>query len=127
MSDTSAYVGDKLLNWIKGTAFGTAPATVYATLHSADPAGTSASEITGTLALTRQAITWSAVAARAMNNSADITFGTSSGSASVTYVAVYDSVTAGAGNEICKKLISTSSIVNGNVVKILATNLTLSY
>lgn len=25
MSDMSSYLGDKLLNWLKGTSFGTAP------------------------------------------------------------------------------------------------------
>jgi hypothetical protein len=124
MSDTSAYVGDKLLNWIKGTAFGTAPTTVYASLYNGDPdaAGT---EVTGTISLTRQGITWGTVSARAMSNSADINFGTSSGSATVTYVAIFDATSA--GNQICKKSISSTSITNGLAVKILSGNLTLSY
>lgn len=124
MSDTSTYVGDKLLNWIKGTAFGTAPTTVYASLWNGDPdaAGT---EVTGSISLTRQAITWGAVASRAMSNSADINFGTSSGSATVTFVAIYDATVA--GNEICKKSITSTAITNGLAVKILSGNLTLSY
>lgn len=124
MSDTSTFVGDKLLNWIKGTAFGTAPTTVYASLWNGDP-DSGGTEVTGSISLTRQAITWGAVASRAMSNSADINFGTSTGSATVTFVAVHDAVSA--GNEICKKAITSTAITNGLVVKILSGNLTLSY
>lgn len=125
VSDTSVYVGDKLLNWIKASAFGAAPAAVYATLHSGDPAGTSANEVTGTVNLTRQAITFGAVSARAMSNSGDISFGTANASATVLYVAIYDANAA--GNEICKKAVASTSITNGLAVKILTGNLTLSY
>lgn len=127
MTDSSAYLGDKLLNWIKGTSFGSAPANVYASLHSGDPGGTSANEVTGTVNLTRTVISWGSVSSRALSNNADISFGTANSSASVTYVAIYDNATAGMGNEICKKLISTASITNGLAVKILSGNLTLSY
>lgn len=126
MSDTSAYVGDKLLNWIKATAFGTAPTTTYVSLWNGDPDGAGA-EVTGTISLTTQAITWGAVSARAMSNSADISFGTSSGSGTVTYVVIADNATYASGNQICKKSISSTSITSGLVVKILAGNLTLSY
>lgn len=128
MSDTSSYVGDKLLNWIKGTTMGTAPASVFASLHSGDPAGTAANEITGTVSLTRQPITFTTPAARSMSSSGDLAFGTAaSAPANVTFVAVYDVVTAGTGNEICKHNITSTAIASGNVVKILSGNLTLSY
>jgi hypothetical protein len=126
VTDTSVYVGDKLLNWIKGTTFGTAPTNVYVSLWNGDPdsAGT---EVTGTVSLTTQAVTFGSVSSRAMSNSGDISFGTASGSASVTYVVLADNATYGSGNQICKKSISTVSITNGLVVKILTGNLTLSY
>lgn len=126
MSDTSAYVGDKLLNWIKGTAMGTAPVTVAAALYNGDP-DSGGTEVTGTINLTRQAITFGAVAARAMSNSADINFGTANAGGTVTFVAIFDSTTAGAGNQICKKAITSTAISNGLAVKILTGNLTLSY
>jgi len=124
MSDMSAYVGDKLLNWIKGTAFGTAPSSVYASLYNGDPdsAGT---EVTGTVNLTRQAITWGSVSARALSNSAQISFGTANGSATATYVVLWDA--SSAGNQISKKSISSASITNGETVAIAASALTLSY
>lgn len=124
MSDMSAYVGDKLLNWIRATAMGTAPTTIYASLYNGDP-DSGGSEVTGTVNLTRQAITWSAVSARAMSNSADITFGTANGSATATYVVLWDA--ASTGNQISKKLITTAAISNGEIVAIAAAALALSY
>jgi hypothetical protein len=126
MSDTSAYVGDKLLNWIKGTAFGAAPANVYCSLWNGDPdaAGT---QVTGTNGLSTQTLAFGAVSSRAMSNSGDLAFGTTSGSVTVTYVVVADNATYASGNQICKKNISTTAISSGVVVKILAGNLTLAY
>lgn len=124
MSDLAAYAGNKLLGWIAGSAMGTAPTTVYASLWNGDPASAGV-EVTGTVGLTRQAITWGSVSARAMSSSADLAFGTASGSASVTYVAIHDASTA--GNEICEHNISTASITSGLVVKILSGTLTLTF
>lgn len=124
MSDMAAYVGDKLLNWIKGTAFGTAPTTVYASLYNGDP-DSGGTEVTGTVGLTRQAITWGSVAARALSNSAQVGFGTSSGSATATFVVLWDASTA--GNQISKKSISSASITSGEAVVIASGSLTLSY
>lgn len=125
-TDASTYVGDKLLNWIKGTAFGAAPANVYASLWNGDP-NSGGTEVTGTINLTRQAITFGAVSARAMSNSGDLSFGTANAGGTVTYVAIYDSGTAGAGNQICTKSVSTATVANGLAVKILTGNLTVSY
>lgn len=125
-TDSSTYVGDKLLNWIKGTAFGTAPTNTYASLWNGDP-NSGGTEVTGTVNLTRQAITFGAVAARAMSNSADIAFGTANALATVTFVAGYDSATAGAGNQIWTKSIASTGVTNGLAVKIITGNLTLSY
>ncbi len=124
MSDTAAYVGDKLLGWIKGTTMGTAPATIYASLWNGDP-DSGGAEVTQTINLTRQAITFGTVSARSCTTTGDLSFGTANSGGTVTYVAIYDSSTA--GNEICKKSITSTAIANGNVVKILAGNLTLSY
>lgn len=126
MSDTSVYVGDALLNWIKSSAFPADPAAVYVSLWNGDPdaAGT---EVTGTVNLTTQAVTFGAIAARAMSNNSDLSFGTANNTASVTYVVIADNATYASGNQICKKSITTVSITNGLAVKILTGNLTLSY
>lgn len=123
MSDTSAYVGDALLNWIKGTVMPAAPASVKASLWNGDP-NSGGVEVTGTVALTRQTVAWAAVAARAVSSNADLNFGTANGPATVTFVAVYD---VGGTNQIATKGISSTSISNGLAVKILSGNLTLSY
>lgn len=126
MSDMSSYLGDKLLNWIKGTAFGTAPTTVYAALYNGDP-DSGGTEVTGTVGLTRQAVSWGAVSSRSVSSNADITFGTASGSATATFVVLYDSSTSGAGNQLSKKSISSASITSGETVTISSGNLTLTY
>ena len=124
MSDMSVYLGNELLNWLNGSAFSAAPASVYAALYNGDP-DAGGTEVTGTVALTRQAVTWGAVSARAMSNSAEVNFGTASASATATYVVLFDAATA--GNELSKKLISTASITSGEKVAIAIGNLALSY
>ena len=124
MSDMAPYVGDKLLNWIKGTAFGTAPTNVYASLWNGDP-DSGGTEITGTVNLTRQAVTWGSVSARALANSAEVNFGTANATASGTYVALFDA--SSSGNQISKKSISTASITSGEKVAIAIGALSLTY
>lgn len=126
MSDMSAYVGDKLLGWIKGTTMGTAPTTIYVSLWNGDPDGAGV-EVTGTHSLTTQSVSWGSVSARAVSSNADITFGTSSGADSITYVVLADNATYSGSNQISKKSISTVTTSNGLVVKISSGNLTLSY
>jgi len=124
MSDMQSYLGDTLLNWIKGTAFASAPAAVYVALFNGDP-DSGGTEVTGTVGLTRQAVTWGAVAARAVSNSAQISFGTASGSTTATFVQLLDA--ASGGNKLSKKAITSASITPGEQVIISATNLGLSY
>lgn len=124
MSDMSAYLGDKLLNWIKGSAFGSAPSNVYAALYNGDP-DSGGTELTGTINLTRQAVTWGSVSARAVANSAEVDFGTANNTGTATYVALFDASTS--GNQLSKKSISSASIVSGEKVAIAIGALTLSY
>lgn len=126
MSDTSAYVGDKLLNWIKGTAMGAAPAGIFASLWNGDPNG-SGTQVTGTINLTAQAVTFGALASRSMSNSGNLSFGTANAGGTVTFVVLADNAVYGSGNQIAKKLIPAASISNGTIVRILTGNLTLVY
>lgn len=126
MSDTSTYVGDALLNWIKGTVMPTAPTIIKVSLWNGDP-DASGTEVTGTVSLTTQTVTFGSVAARAMSNNADINFGTAGGSATVTFVVLADNATYLSGHQITKKSITSTAITAGLVVKILSGNLTLSY
>lgn len=122
MSDMSSYVGDALLNWLKATAMVAAPASCRVALFNGDP-DSGGSEVTGTVGLTRQTVPWGSVAARALANNAEINFGTASGSATVTYVALFDQGT----NQIAKKAITSASITSGEVVTIASAALSASY
>lgn len=126
MTDISNYIGDALLNWLQnsGTILATKPTTVYAALWNGDPDG-AGSEVTQTINLTRQAISWAAVSSHSMASNADINFGTANNSGTVTYVSIHDSSTA--GNLMCRHNISSVSISNAQVVKILSGNLTVSH
>lgn len=128
MSDMSTYLGDALLNWIKnsGTILATKPTTISCSLWNGDP-DSAGSQVTGTINLTTQSVTWGSVSARALSNSADISFGTANASGTVTYVVLADNATYASGNQICKKSITSVGITNGLAVKILTGNLTLSY
>lgn len=124
MSDMSAYLGDKLLNWILGSAFGTAPAGVYAALYNGDPdaAGT---EVTGTVNLTRQLVDWGSVAARSVANDAEVNYGTANSTATATYVVLFDASVS--GNQLSKKSIASAAISSGEKVAIAVGALTLTY
>lgn len=124
MSDMSAYLGDKLLNWMKGSAFGSAPSSVYAALYNGDP-DSGGTELTGTINLTRQAVTWGSVSARAVSNSAEVNFGTANSTGTATYVVLFDA--SSSGNELSKKSISSASITSGEKVAIAIAALSLSY
>lgn len=97
-SELSNYLANEILGWIKGEAMPTAPATVYIALFSADPtaAGTLTNEVTTTIRTAgRVAVDWGTVASRALANDADIDFGASVGTATITYGAIMDAATAG--------------------------------
>jgi hypothetical protein len=107
MSGKSAYLEDKLLNWLKGTAFGTAPTTVYVALLTTNPAsddGTGAVEVSGG-SYARVAITtssgWSAISGSGtsphqISNSGVVTFVTPTASwGDIIGIAIYDASTAG--------------------------------
>lgn len=124
MTDTGTYLGDQLLNWLKGDDIDPAPADVYFSLWNGDPEGAGV-EITGTIGLTRTVIAFTAVASRAIENAALLDFGLSSGSGSVTYIAITDDAVA--GNVIQKKAIPATAIAINQTVRISAGNLSVSY
>jgi hypothetical protein len=124
MSDMSAYLGDALLNWLKSTAFPSDPAAVYASLWNGNPSS-GGTEVTGTVGLTRQAVTFGSIAARAMANSAEVDFGDASGTATVTYVGLHDDPTA--GNLLAQKTVTSVGVDIGEKVAIAVGDLDVSY
>lgn len=107
MAGRSQYLENLLLNWLKGTAFASSPATTYVALYTTAPtddSGTGAVEVTGG-AYARVAITsssgWSAIsgapaAAAQISNGSAVTFPTPTASwGTVVAVGLYDASTAG--------------------------------
>jgi hypothetical protein len=107
MAGKSNYLEDAILNWLKGTTFPAAPATVYAGLHNGDPtdAGSGGTEVTNTIrgsGVGRVAVTWgsitTAAGANSIENSASVDFGAAVAGATMTHIALWTSATVGSGN-----------------------------
>lgn len=98
MSDMSTYLGNKVLDWLKGNAFPSAPADIYLALFDGDPKG-AGTEITtdinssGRLAISLEALASGTDASVANDTAVD--FGNSESAVSLSHVAVYDASSSG--------------------------------
>lgn len=113
MSGNSTYLGNAVLNWVKGSAMPTAPSAVYVGLFNGDPtdAGSGGTEVTTTIRPAgRVAATFGAVASKSMSNNATVNFGAASGAATVTHFGVFDA--ASAGNMLGSNAITGSGSVS---------------
>lgn len=124
----SNYTRDKYLNWIKGTAFGTAPTTVYVGLYSSDPTpANSGTEVTTTIrAAGRVAATFGSITQstpyNTMTHAADIDFGNAAGGATVTHFGVFDA--SSGGNLLDYEALTTTRVITtGLPVKFVAGSL----
>lgn len=130
------YLEDAILNWLKGAAFPTAPATLYVALYTAAPtdANASGTEVTGN-AYARAAITtttgWSTISNGAngdqVSNAGTVNFPTPTpaGWGTVTHWALYDAATL--GNEIYWNALTASKTINaGDTVQFAAGALVLA-
>jgi hypothetical protein len=98
MSGNSTYLGNAILNWVKGSAMPTAPTTVYVGLFNGDPtdSGSGGTEVTTTIRVAgRVAVTFGTVASKAMANNAIVNFGAAAAGATVTHFGVFDAASAG--------------------------------
>lgn len=102
----SSYLEDQVLNWMKGTTFAAAPATVYVALYTATPtdANASGTEVTGGT-YSRKAVTtstgWSAISGsgpHTISNAGTIDWTTTLPACTLVAFAVYDA--SSAGNEL---------------------------
>jgi hypothetical protein len=98
----SNYLEDKLLNWLKGTAFGTAPTAIYVALSNGDPtdADSGGTDVTTTLRTAgRVSATFGTIltttTANTMCNSGTVDFGAAAAGATITHFKLYDAATAG--------------------------------
>lgn len=89
----STYLKNSWLYALRGSAYSVT--TVYASLHTADPGDTGASEVAGgTPAYARKSITFAAAAAGAIDSSSQPVFDVPA-STTVTHVGFWDAVAAG--------------------------------
>lgn len=97
----SNYLENEILDHVLGGGDYTRPATVYVSLHSADPGETGASELTGNgygrVAVTNNATNWPAASGGVKSNGVAITFAAATGSdwAAATHFGIHDASTAG--------------------------------
>jgi hypothetical protein len=142
MAAFSNYLEDKIIGWaFNNTAFPTQLATVYVSLHTADPADTGANEVVvGSTNYTRIAVAaagWTKTTAgtASATNTAEIVFpatGTVTWSATtgsgITHVGIWDAqIGVGTPNFLFGGALTTARVVAvGDVFKFLASNLTIS-
>lgn len=98
----SDYIENKALNWLTGTAYGTAPTNLYFSLHSADPVDTGANEVTATYVSGRASYTASGFTSpatvgsnRQIKNTALVDFGNSILAGTIYWIGVWDASTSG--------------------------------
>lgn len=119
MGSLSDFSENKLLDHCLNTAY-TPPATVYLALCTADPTdaatGAAMNEVANSGSYARTAITFGAASSRRVTQNAQVTFPAATGPwGTVSYWAIVDSGTYGAGNVLATGQFSpTKSIVAGN-------------
>lgn len=139
MSAFSNYLENAIINWAFGnTAMPTQLATVYVSLHTADPSETGASEVTGgnyaRVAVAAAGWTKNPSNPASATNAAEISFPTSgtvtwsaTAGSGVTHVGIWDSAIGGSNNFLFGGALTTAKIVNvGDVFKFTANNLTIT-
>lgn len=130
MAALSNTYEDALLNWIRGTAFPSAPATVYVALFDGSPtdSGSGGTEITNTIkgTATRDAMAFNAPAGGEIENSAEVVITASAvGAATASHYGLFTAATG--GNLIVHaSLASTKNIQIGDEVKFGAASVTIS-
>lgn len=119
MPSFSTYLGNALLNEVLRNTGYTPAATVYISLHTADPGLTGASEVSGG-AYARQSIAFAAASAKVCINSALITFPTATVAwGTITHAGIWDASTA--GNFLFGDALTISRVIGiGDIFKFAA-------
>ena len=126
MAEISNYLENALINGtLRATTF-TAPATVYISLHTADPtdAGTG-TEVSGGSYI-RQSATFAAPSNGASASNADITFPQATGNwGTIGWIGIWDAQTV--GNMLYHTALNTSKAIDtGDIFKIASGSLTVT-
>jgi|WetSurMetagenome_2_1015567.scaffolds.fasta_scaffold145844_4 hypothetical protein len=130
MAAFTDYTSNYLLDWVVGKTTPAAVSTRYLTASDTIlPGGTEQmTAMTGSanrVALTAATYFTSAAATHAIASTADITFtASSSGSATVGFVSMWDAITA--GNMMSEAAVTSKSLTAGDSLKILSGNLTFT-
>ena len=124
----SDYLEEKLLNEVLRNVGYTPAATVYLSLHTADPGDTGAGEVAGG-AYARQALSFAAAVnpGGTCTTNADVTFPTATLDwGTITHFGVWDA--AAAGNFLLSGALDLARMVeNGDVFKITSGSLTVQF
>lgn len=128
MSAMSDYLENKFLDHFLGTASTTAPAAVYLSLHTANPADdASGAEVsTSGSAYVRKAIAFSASSSGSASNSGAVEFDTATASwGTITHIGIWDA--SSSGNLLFYGALDASkAIASGDVFKVNASGITLT-
>lgn len=128
MSAMSDYLENKFLDHFLGTASTSAPAAVYLSLHTANPADdASGAEVsTSGSAYVRKAIAFSAASSGSATNSGAVEFDTATSSwGTITHIGIWDA--SSSGNLLFYgALDSSKAIASGDVFKVNASGITLT-
>ena len=126
MAEMSNYLENALINGtLRATTF-TAPATVYISLHTADPTDAgSGTEVSGGSYI-RQSATFAAPSNGASASNADITFPQATGNwGTIGWIGIWDAQTT--GNMLYHTALDASKAIdNGDIFKIASGSLTVT-
>jgi hypothetical protein len=126
MAEISNYLEDALINGtLRGTTF-TAPAAVYVSLHTADPADAgTGTEVSGGSYI-RQAATFGAPSDGVSTTTADITFPQATGNwGTIGWIGIWDADTT--GNMLYHTALDASKAIDtGDIFKIATGSLTVT-
>lgn len=120
----SAYLGDKWLQMLGGTAY-TAPGAVYIGLHTGNPGASGTSAVSSVT--TRMAVTWGTAAAGAVAESNTPTWSSWAGTNGevVTDISCWDASTS--GNFLFSALLAASkTMATGDTIEITALSVSMS-
>lgn len=106
----SNYLEENIINHMLRNAAFTPVATIYTSLHTADPGETGASEVTGG-SYARQTVTLSAASGGGATSSTNQLDFTNMPAVTVTHVGIWDALTA--GNFYWGGALTTSKTLNG--------------
>lgn len=128
VTDLTVDVGDMILNWFRGDAFGTPPSSVWVALFDGDPLDTVTPgvELTNANGLTRQEITFTTPTNRYIYNAAKLSFGVISSTLDCAAFALFDDNTT--GTMLTRRMLDAPvTLDSGKAVAINAGKLPLYY